>query len=433
MKKLIYLMVASSFLAADVLGINIKIAQLSLFRGMLLLITVFFILESLRTNIKISILFKDDNRIFIKFYFFWFIYSMFSLGWVQDYYSWVRAVFFIGSGFLCIMILSYYINTKNDFIIIFNIMLLMILIHNIIGWYELLTGVYKFADLAIMDPYNQFQTSFDARVPISMLGNPNDYATLMLFGIFVAYINFMNTKSIIIKLLSSITMASSSILIFKADSRANILGLIVGIIVFIYIKYFKKKSIKNLIMFVAFPIILIVFFDKFETLFTLVSGKLQFNFSGSSGSDVVRMNLIKNGLLFLKETIGFGTGAGNIEYWMADRKVYYVGNITNMHNWWMEVLVGYGVIVFIGYLWIYIKMTSKLYNAFINTNDKFIQSTSLAFLCFMVSFVVASVSSSSNISNQWLWVSWGVIIAFIGFVDSETKDNKEEHLEFIKE
>ena len=47
-KQLIYLMVASSFLAADVFGIDIRIMQLSLFRGLLLFITACFILEGLR-------------------------------------------------------------------------------------------------------------------------------------------------------------------------------------------------------------------------------------------------------------------------------------------------------------------------------------------------------------------------------------------------
>lgn len=428
MKKLIYLMVASSFLAAEIIGIDIKIMQMSLFRGTLLLITVFFVLESLRANTKINISFKDDNSIFIKFYFFWFVYSIFSIGWVQDYNLWIRSVFFIGCGFLCIMILSHYISTKKDFAIIFTIMMLMIFLHNIIGWHELLTGVYRFADLVAMDPYNQFGWNPTARVPISMLGNPNNYATLLLFGVFITYVNLTNTKSKIIKLLCYITILSSVVLIFKTDSRANMLGLIIGVIVFIYMRYFKKKGIKALLLFIIFPVILFAFFNKFETLVMTIFGKLQFDFASSSGSDAVRMNLIKNGLIFLKETIGFGTGAGNIEYWMTTRKVYYVGNITNMHNWWMEILVGYGVAVFIGYLWVYLKMINKLYYVFNNSNDKFIQSTSLAFLCWMVSFIVASVSSSSNISQEWLWLFWGVVISFIRYVEKNKDVCKDSNL-----
>jgi len=421
MKKLVYLMVASVFLAAGIFGLDIKIMQLSIYRALLLLILLLFIIENIKNNSKIDLSFRDNKRIFIKFYFFWFIYSVFSIGWVVDYYSWFKAIFFIGSGFFCIIILSNYINNKKDFIKIFTILLFMIVMHNAIGWYELITGVYKFTDLSRIDKYNQFSWNAAARIPVSMFNNPNDYATLLVFGVFIAYINFENTKSSFIKLLAGVTITSSVLLIFKSNSRANMLGLIIGVIVLIYMKYFKRSRIRTLLMFVALPVFSVTFFKKLEPLYMVLSNKLQFNFSDSGGSDVIRLNLIKNGLLFLKETAGFGVGAGNIEHWMATKKLYYVGKITNMHNWWMEILVGYGIIVFILYLLVYIRMAKNLYSTVLKANDKFVRTVSLGLLCIMASFIISSLSSSSNITSEWLWLFWGIVIAFIGYI--------EEHVE----
>lgn len=67
MKILIYLMIASSFIAADLISINIKIMELSLFRISLIIIAIYMILESFKSNIKISFKFKNNQDIIKNF------------------------------------------------------------------------------------------------------------------------------------------------------------------------------------------------------------------------------------------------------------------------------------------------------------------------------------------------------------------------------
>ena len=125
------------------------------------------------------------------------------------------------------------------------------------------------------------------------------------------------------------------------------------------------------------------------------------------------------------KTFGFGTGAGNIEHWMVNYKIYYTGTITNMHNWWMEILTGYGIIIFVGYVWIYFKMFKILYSSYIKSNDKFIRNTSLGLISAMTAFIIGSVSSSSNMGTAWIWLLWGVVIAYIGYVQKHMELKKE--------
>ena len=54
-------------------------------------------------------------------------------------------------------------------------------------------------------------------------------------------------------------------------------------------------------------------------------------------------------LLFLYSAIGFGVG--NAEYYMANFAKYYTAGIINPHNWWLEILVDYGILVFVGYIY----------------------------------------------------------------------------------
>lgn len=429
MKLIAYIMVASSLIAADLISINIKFMELSLFRISILLLSFYTFLYYFKTEKKINIYIKNKHDLILKFYFFWFMYSLFTIGWVSDYYSWIRAIFFIGCGTLSIWILSVYIREEKEFKKVFTAYFAMIVIHNIIGWHELITGTYQFAELSRIDKYGQFGYNSTARIPISMFGNINDYATVLTIGVFLIYIIFLNTKKKTVKLLCIGNILSSAYLIIRTKSRANMLGLIIGIIIFVYLKYFRKISIKTFLAMIATPIIL---FNPIvvNRMISVLSKELQFNFSGKSGSDVVRLGLIKNGLLFLKDTAGFGVGAGNIEYWMETKKVFFSGNITNMHNWWMEILVGYGIIIFIGYIWMYFIMAKVLYNSYLKSDDRFIKSTSLGLLSIMGAFVISSISSSSNVSSQWLWLFWGVVIAYVGYVEKESVNYTNQ--EYIK-
>jgi teichuronic acid biosynthesis protein TuaE len=159
--------------------------------------------------------------------------------------------------------------------------------------------------------------------------------------------------------------------------------------------------------------------ESIKSLFISINENLNINFSSQSGSDFVRINLIKNGLFFLISTLGFGVGAGNIEYWMSHKAMYNTGGVLNIHNWWLEILVGYGVVIFIMYIVFYFKLFRSFYRKFKYSRSKVDMSMSLGIMCFMIGYVIGSISSSSNISSEWLWVFWGIAIAYQGVVLDE--------------
>lgn len=115
------------------------------------------------------------------------------------------------------------------------------------------------------------------------------------------------------------------------------------------------------------------------------------------------------------KTFGLGTGVGNITYWMNNYALYYTAGVTNIHNWWFEILTGYGVFVFIFYIIFYFNIFKDTINIYKNTESDFDKNIAFGILLFMTAFIIASISSSSNISNEWLWVYWGTVIAFQGY------------------
>lgn len=430
MEKILYFIVASAFIGAGLFSIDISIMHLSLYRLSMFAVTLYLLLSNLFLDHRIMIRIKDRQSLIIRFYLFWLIYCIYSLAWVLDLALAIKAIFFIGTGFLCIWIFSTFAKKERTFRGIFNTIVIMIIFHNLLAWFELITGKYFFADLEKIDRRNLFAIDPSARVPVTIFSNQNDFATLMTCGVFITIIVFLNSKKLWIKSISLLTIASSVILIYRSGSRANLVGLMLGIAAIALIVLLKRVNKWVILGLGSIALTAIMLYPPLGgRIIDAVQAKvLQYFGAGSMSvqSDTIRFNLIKNAFVFLFTSLGFGTGAGNIEYWMKQKAVYDVGGIINVHNWWMEILVAYGIVIFILYLLIYILKINTLYKAYIKSKNKFIKNTSLGLFGFMVAFVISSVSSSSNINTEWLWMFWGVLIAFIGLILDDFKIEKRK-------
>lgn len=429
MKKILYFMVASVFIGAKIFSIDIGIMNISLYRMGLFVMIFYLLLNNLFLDKSFTIKIKDRQSLIIRSYFLWMLYAIYSLAWVLDLKAGIKTLFFLITGFLCIWIFSTIVREEKDFKNIFNIMLLMVFLHNALGWFELQTGIYLFADLSKVDRYNKFSYDKAARLPVTLFANPNDFATLMTFGVFVSFIVFLNTKKVWLKIFSILTGFSSVILILRSGSRGNMVGLLLGLTAIMILFLFKNVNKYVLISIGVFAVMVILLYPPFnQKLISVIQNRILSRFGSQSmsiRSDAIRFNLIKNGLFFLVQTIGFGTGVGNIEYWMAERSLFNVAKISNMHNWWMEILVAYGIIVFVIYVLIYLLKLHTFIIAYFKSNDSFIKNTSLCLFGFMMSYVVSSVSSSSNIDTEWIWLLWAVIISFIGYIIRDFNQNKK--------
>ena len=90
-----------------------------------------------------------------------------------------------------------------------------------------------------------------------------------------------------------------------------------------------------------------------------------------------------------------------------------LGEITNIHNWWMEILVSSGVLIFIIYIVVYTKSIWKLYRMALVKKDKDIMNISICFLCFLVAFLIGAMGASSLMTSEWLWPIMAVVMSFV--------------------
>ena len=402
----IYFAVAASFLAHRVIYIQLPYFRLSPYRIALILLALGLIVELWKKEITLSeLLFPEKSRFSIWVFIIWSLYAILSVFWVYDKGEWFRDVFFITSGTFVIVFLNAHLNSIDKIQKALIPAVIMLAFHNIVSWYEIITRNYHFTTEAKALAFAKAAK----RVPISTLTNPNDLAMALMFGIVLTSILFLVSKRIKNKFFLGLLVSSSLVLLILTYSRANVLGFGMGIL---FVFFLSLKRVRIGFRFII-PLIVVTGIIILETQFGLFSQIWHSYFNSLSGnSESTRVNLLKNGLVFLKETWGFGVGAGNVEFWMENFSVYPTGGITNIHNWWGELLTAYGLIVTSLYLLFYIFLFFSLYKRFQKTTVPQVKIMAAGFMSLLVMFVLGSVSSSSNIIRDWLWVSWGIIIAF---------------------
>lgn len=420
MKKLVNLMVLSVFFGTQIFAINLGF-KLSLYRILFLVVGFIFSITVINNDERVRFYPNKVSSTYLLFYGWWVLYSVLSIIWVENIAGWVKANIFIGIGTVSILFIQMFIKEKKDLLTLFKSITIGIALHIVLGLSELATGRYLWATEHFMTKYRPGSQNFLTRIPISIYPNQNDYATVLLMGSFFLMILFRTSKYFYEKLLYLSLWILAVFLIYQTDSRANVLALLLGfgamLLAYLAPLITKKGIVIGSAIGASVALLLVGISSNLRTQVwsILMLFSTDREFGGSSNE--MRVNLIRNGFIFLKDTLGFGVGAGNIEHWMQNDAPYQTGGISNMHNWWMEILTAYGIITFALYLMVYLGMVLKAYKYYRNSSDFFIRQTALALIGYLIAFTMSSISSASNIINEWQWLIFGVIIAFYSYCE----------------
>lgn len=137
----------------------------------------------------------------------------------------------------------------------------------------------------------------------------------------------------------------------------------------------------------------------------------------ASGDQSINMRkaLIMNGLQFLHQSHYLGVGAGNIEYYMQGAPG--VSNKTNIHNWWAEVLVNFGVVVFVLYMALYFLLLWQLWRlARVKVMDHlspWVRWGAVSSFIALTGYFFGGMSPSTAIHFTPMWVVYGFALAVV--------------------
>ena len=418
MKKLIYITILTALLPATMPSINIGLFRLSIFRVCFLLMSIGYF-SDLFKNRKTRLTKENWNQqsYSIVFMIVWLSFAILSGIWVKDYLSWLKTIYFISVGTISALVFKRYLTDLHDIIKVFRLMTPLVLIHHLLGWSEVITGSYLFLHKGRFERYIRYKH------PVSIFGNTNDFAVFLMFTLFFSLIIFLITKDRKEKFLHVAIMVSSVGLIHFSGSRSTVLGLVMALYFGLFLKK-RKQTIKytKIGLLLLIPIGLIIYFafpsvvDQYKTHYLeLASGVNSFT---------VRWNLLKNAWVFFLKTFGFGVGSGNIEFWMEHYPVYETAKVFRLHNWWLEILVAYGIGIFAMYLVFYYKLIVDSAKTALQAQEVELKRVSFGMFLTLIAFILGSISPSSNMKLVWMWIFMSLMIAVQSIGNEKARELK---------
>ncbi len=422
-RAIIYLTIISAFTGSlwlfEVGPIHIFPFRIFLILMFLLFIWFVYIIKHGRLNLS-----HIKVKLYMKFLAIWLVYAFLSIMWAADQIAALKNIIFLFSGISIIFFLVYYMRDINHLNYLYWIWISIFIVLIPVGLWEITTGNHLVVSNLIEEdrPWVTF-------TPTTVFGNQNDYAAFIVLAIPMIITAIRYCSKLYIRVIGVLVLLCGLFLLIMTTSRSCYLALFTGLAFWFIFLLNLRKKLKTLALVISICGLIILASPVYvQDTLLLVQDQISSLSDVSGQSDdlgaAVRPNLIKNALHFTAQTAGFGVGAGNAEYYMDHYKIYPTGGITNVHNWWAEIAVNYGIFIFVGYVVLYITLIFNLWRAYkrlMNHTEKMICE---ALLVGLVSFFMASISSSSIIAFSPQWIFFGFALAFLNYTRIKASERR---------
>jgi len=400
-QTLCYIVIITGFFGAALLPIDIGPFKLFPYRiFFILLLPLFFIRILFREKLS---LFNSGIKWYLIFLIFWLGYSFISLTWAISKTDAIKDIVFLFMGITLIFFICLYIRNKKDFMNIYYLSFVAFVCLICIGFWEVITGNHLSSSMFYSYP--------PLTIPTGTFHNQNDYATFLALYIPFSIGLIYYSRKLVLKIISVLSIVASVYLIILTNCISGLLAVILEVLVFIVLYMIKKKKVYWLAILI--PAVCAVFVWQYPLIYEYI---LQM------ASVDERVNLIRNGFYFLYSTFGFGVGAGNIEYWMANFPKYDV-KVLNIHSWWAEILAEYGVFVFAGYLLFYLGIIYRIIRVYFSTTSYFEKLFCTTLILSLCGFFIACNGPSSFLNITAQWYIFGIALAFMKHIRSTKEQN----------
>ncbi len=385
------------------------------FRWLILAMWLVFVINVLQNQGRLEVSFLRVTN-YLKFLFFWLGYAAISMLWAADKGAALRYIIFILIGVSVVFFTVYYFRQLAHIKRLYGLWLVLFLALMAVGAWEVTTG----AHLRVSGLYGESRY-WVAFMPTAVFRNPNDFALFLALSLPMVLSLVWHYPSLKVRLIGLPVLAAGIWLLIETQSRACYVAVLMGLLFWLVFLLRLPKKITALIAVLGLgALIFFIFPEKAlnitatleEQIKSLDPTELQ---AGADSSVNIRVNLIKNSLYFTAQSFGLGVGAGNAEYYMEHRSIFPTGEITKVHNWWVELIVNGGLCVFVGYLIFYMSIFFHLWKIRRRAHERAELIMGDAFLMGWVGFAFASISSSSIIALAFQWIYCGLLLSFINY------------------
>lgn len=255
-------------------------------------------------------------------------------------------------------------------------------------------------------------------VPTGFHWNPNNLATFIAICTpFILYLKKSWIKLIFLLLIS--------IVIYKTNSRGVLIS--ICLIVLFYSLTELKFKFKSALIYTSIFSVLILIVPSENSSLKLINNtfnsashaveSLLFEVKDEDNSIGQRQALYSNAFININENKWLGIGAGNST--VAQEKRGKVNDkITSLHNFWLEILVDTGIVVFTLFMTWYFLITYKLHKMISYVEDDLLYYVKSARLS-LLGLLISAISCSSIIYLLPFWV----LLGFSLFLLKYSKNN----------
>lgn len=348
--------------------------------------------------IKLSEKYFSSNKPLV-FLMLFILYANISVFWSDDLSRSIYYVYFLLSGFLTILLILFYADSKMIKILIFGLFA-FIFSNILLAPVEILFDYHLPYSAVILYPKL-------ANIPTGFFHDPNDLGTALQLVIpFFLFLIFWRKN---LWWLASTGTVFSLLILFVSGSRGGWLGLILSIIggIILFYHRYKKMFLELLarfsILFVFLLLLLVAIpvsdstklmpskvLSKIET---LNAESIREGTTPEISSLYFRIRIIYLSYQSLKNNL-FGLGPGMSDIYIGKAfffpLIYY-----NPHNMWGEVAIDYGLPGLLFFVLFYFSLLIKLYQTFHSASDGFVKYLTAASFISLTGFIISSISPST--------------------------------------
>jgi O-antigen ligase len=224
-------------------------------------------------------------------------------------------------------------------------------------------------------------------------GNYNAYNVLLIYTFPFLAALLLIRKTFVFQLLGWAAILILFFIIMTNASRGSLICISITFGIFLF--YYLKSKVKGKYIFISSisTVIAYLVIKYYDIIFTLVS----YRFSNLGIEDNTRSQIIYNSLTLFLNSYCLGVGAGNFQ---SSMKYYYSFDIVAPHNFFLEIVVQYGLFIFIGFIILLVRLYKKVRKETISPY-RFIVFTSL------LVYPLASAINSGYIDTITIWIQLG--------------------------
>lgn len=259
-------------------------------------------------------------------------------------------------------------------------------------------------------------------IAISTFGNQNNYAAfLLLTAPFLFWSHAASRFRTLRAFYAACLLLLPGLLVLTA-SRVSLLGLAAEVgLLWLMVPRYRSRLLAYFLVLGGLGLAVVQYLELELRMLYELSVVLEGGGVGGGGSIAKRWNLLLAGLWLLVGSSGLGIGPGGFEVLFRQRQVPFdTGGLVNPHNFWIEVLSQYGVLIFGAFvLWVVylaLQVEQARRRAPVTREALETRRVTETILVGLAGYMFAALANSTYMTQSTNWMFWASVVVMASYL-----------------